>query len=60
MLTWLFWTCCPFCVLVASSQDGPVPHLHSAVPLTLKPWVAKRIENKAAKSHVAQKKVNDN
>jgi hypothetical protein len=25
----------------------------------MKPWAAKRIENKAAKSHVAQKKVND-
>jgi hypothetical protein len=25
----------------------------------MKPWPAKRIENKAGKSHVAQKKVND-
>jgi hypothetical protein len=30
-----------------------------ATHLDMKPWVAKRIENKAAKSHVAQKKVND-
>ena len=30
-----------------------------ATYLDMKPWAAKRIENKAGKSHVAQKKVTD-